>query len=354
MSNSIGKNLKLTIFGESHGNGVGAILDGFPAGYKFDESKINSDMEKRRSKKNTGATDRSEADKVEIVSGIFNSYTTGAPITFYIKNKDIMDEDYNNEIIRPSHADYTAHIKYKGYNDYRGGGMFSGRLTAAITAAGSLVKNYLLDEYKIWINSYVKQVGNVIDQSKFEGKTIYYKDIIPVIDENAGSEMIEIILKAKEKGDSIGGKIKTVVSGLRVGVGEPFFESLESEISRMIFSIPSVKAIEFGLGVEFADHYGSKVNDEFTIINDRICTKTNYNGGILGGISSGMPVEFTTTIKPTATIFKEQNTVNIKENINVKYKNVGRHDSSIILRAPIVIENATAIVILDMIMQNRR
>lgn len=354
MGNTIGKILKLTIFGESHGMGIGCVLDGFPAGYKIELTEIQKDMNLRRPGFNKIATERKESDKLEIISGVFNGYSTGAPITFYIKNEGMNSNEYQKEIFRPSHADYTSYMKYDGFNDYRGGGVFSGRLTAAITAAGALVKRYIKDEYKIWINSYVNQVGEVVDKTEFKGKVIRYEDSLCVLSDEIGKEMMNAIIDAKKRNDSIGGKITTVVSGLKVGLGEPFFESLESELAKMMFSIPSIKAMEFGLGIDFASAYGSEVNDAFTIVDNRICTITNFNGGILGGISSGMPVEFTLTVKPTASINKEQTAINIEEFQEVKFINKGRHDPSIVTRIPIIVENATAIVLLDMILRERK
>ncbi|MBN2259637.1 MAG: chorismate synthase [Clostridiales bacterium] len=350
----IGTNLKLTLFGESHGKGVGCTLDGFPPGYEFDEDLIQLDLDRRKPGSSSLSTLRKEDDVVKMISGVFNGKTTGAPITFYFMNEDTKSEDYEPFIMRASHADYTAYMKYEGFNDYRGGGMFSGRLTAPITAAGSLVKHYLRDRYGIWINSFIQQVGDVVETSEFKGKVIWYDELIPVLNEKTGEEIFASIEKARELNDSIGGKVKTVISGLKAGIGEPFFQSLESEISRMIFSIPSVKAIEFGLGTAFASKYGSEVQDQFSIIDNVICTETNYNGGILGGIASGMPLEFTVTIKPTASISITQTTINIDTRSEVDYINRGRHDPSIVSRVPIVIENAVAIVILDMIMQCRR
>lgn len=354
MSNTIGKNLRLTLFGESHGEGIGCVLDGFPPGYAIDIDDIQSDLNLRRPGFSSMTSPRKESDQVKIISGIFNGVTTGAPISFYIENKDMNSKEYQKEIMRPSHADYTAHIKYDGYNDHRGGGMFSGRLTAPITAAGALVKRYLKQRHGIWINSYIFQVGQVKDQSEFKGKVIRYADSLCVLSEEIGERMLAEITIAKEKNDSVGGKIKTIVSGLNVGLGEPFFESLESEISKFMFSIPSVKAIEFGLGTGFASAYGSEVNDAFTIVDNIICTSTNYNGGILGGMSSGMPLDFTLTLKPTASIKIEQDSVDIEQHKNIKFTNIGRHDPSIVSRTPIVVENAVAIVLLDMILQGRK
>jgi chorismate synthase len=354
MSNSIGKNLKLTLFGESHGHGIGCVLDGFPAGYPVDMDMIQEELRLRRPGRSDAATPRKERDLVQIISGVFEGRSTGAPITFLIVNEDTRSGDYKRDVFRPSHADYTAFIKYDGYNDHRGGGMFSGRLTAPIVASGALVKHYLRDKNQIWINSYVSQVGDVIESEPFRGKVVRYEDSLCVLNEETGRQMMEQILKAKEADDSVGGKIKTIVSGLKVGLGEPFFESLESEIGRMMFSIPSVKAVEFGLGTGFAASKGSQVNDAFTVIDDRICTKTNYNGGILGGMSTGMPLEFTLTVKPTASIKMEQDAVDIKERKSVKFANPGRHDPSIVTRIPIVIENATALMLLDLILQENK
>jgi chorismate synthase len=228
--------------------------------------------------------------------------------------------------------------------------MFSGRLTAPITAAGALAKRFLKQNHGVWINAYISQLGLVTESESFKGKVVRYKDTLCVLSSQTGEAMYSEIERTGSANDSVGGKIATVVSGLEPGLGEPFFESMESEISRMMFSVPAIKAIEFGLGTIFAESRGSMVNDAFTVIEDRICTQTNFNGGILGGMTSGMPVEFAVTVKPTASISMEQDAIDIEKNERVKYVNIGRHDPSVVARLPIVIENATALTILDMIL----
>lgn len=353
MSHSIGEELRVTLFGESHGHGVGCVLDGFPAGVSVDLDGIQKELDLRRPGRNEGSTPRKEKDRVEILSGVFEGHTTGAPITFMILNEGTRSQDYQREIFRPSHADYPAYVKYRGFNDHRGGGMFSGRLTAPLVAAGALVKNHLKESHGIWINSYVKQVGTVVEDAPFKGKVQHVDNMIWTLTEGTGRKMIEQILSAKEQDDSVGGKVATVVSGPKVGLGEPFFESIESEIARMMFAIPSIKAVEFGLGTGFAESRGSEVNDAFTVIDGRICTRTNHNGGVLGGMSNGMPLLFTLTVKPTASIKQVQQAMDIDRMESVPYSNPGRHDPSILTRIPIVIENATALVLMNLIMKEK-
>lgn len=353
MGHSIGTLLKITLYGESHGHGVGCVLEGFPAGVTVDEAAIQADLELRRPGRHKGASPRQESDRVEILSGVYEGRTTGAPIMFMIRNKDTRSGDYRPEIFRPSHADYPAHVKYHGFNDPRGGGMFSGRLTAPLVAAGALVKRYLKESEGIWINSYVRQVGEIEETEDFKGKVCHLEDTLWCLNEETGRRMLQRILEAKEADDSVGGKVSTVVSGLKVGLGEPHFGSVESEISRMMFSVPSVKAVEFGLGTGFASARGSEANDPFIVVDGRICTQTNHNGGVLGGMSTGMPLVFTVTVKPTPSIRKPQEAMDIEKMESVSYSNPGRHDPSILTRVPIVIENVTALVLMDLIMKER-
>ncbi len=326
-----GSKLKISIFGESHGEAIGVTIDGFPAGFKIDQAFIDNQMDKRRPNKGELTSSRNEEDKINIISGIFEGKTTGAPICCIIKNNDKRSSDYEKikETPRPGHSDYTANIKYKGFNDYRGAGHFSGRLTAGIVFAGALCMSMLQKNYNITINSKIKSIHGIEDEEAMKNE----------------------VLLAKNNLDSVGGIIESAINNVPAGIGEPFFDSIESRLSHMIFSIPSVKGIEFGEGFNFASLYGSEANDEYYVDNNKdIKAYTNNNGGIIGGLTNGMPIVFRTCIKPTPSIAKEQRTVNLKNMINEKIRIEGRHDPCIVYRALPVIDSATAIVILDFIL----
>ncbi len=326
-----GSKLKISIFGESHGEAIGVTIDGFPAGYEVDLDFIEEQMNRRRSNKSELSTARNEEDKLNIISGIFKGKTTGAPICCIIYNKDKKSSDYDKikNTPRPSHSDYTASVKYKGFNDYRGAGHFSGRLTAGIVFAGALCMSMLQKSYDVSIASHIKNIHGV------EGDEAMKKEI----------------LSAKNNLDSVGGIIESIVNNMPVGIGEPWFDSVESRLSHMIFSIPSVKGIEFGAGFNFASLYGSEANDQYCVDNDgKITTYTNNNGGIVGGLTNGMPIVFRTCIKPTPSIAKEQKTINLKNMENENISIEGRHDPCIVHRALPVIDCATAIVLLDFIL----
>lgn len=326
-----GSKLKVSIFGESHGEAIGVTIDGFPAGFEVDMAFLENQMNRRRPNKGELTSSRNEEDKLNIISGIFEGKTTGSPICCIIKNNDKKSSDYEKikDTPRPGHSDYTANIKYKGFNDYRGAGHFSGRLTAGIVFAGALCLSMLQKNYNVTINSKIKSIHGIEDEEAMKNE----------------------VLLAKNNLDSVGGIIESVVNNVPVGIGEPFFDSIESRLSYMIFSIPSVKGIEFGEGFNFASLYGSEANDEYYIDeNKEIKTYTNNNGGIIGGLTNGMPIVFRTCIKPTPSIAKEQRTVNLKNMINEKIRIEGRHDPCIAYRALPVIDSATAIVILDFIL----
>lgn len=356
MSSIWGNKLKISVFGESHGEGIGVTIDGFPSGFEVDLDFINNQMNRRRPGKNKLSTTRNEADKLNIISGIFNGKTTGAPICCIIYNEDKKSKDYEKIINcpRPGHSDYTASVKYNGFNDYRGGGHFSGRLTALLVFAGALCMSLLQKKYNIYIASHIQNIHGVEDESlKLSDMNIEYLEKLssmdfPVLSIEQGESMKKEILGAKDRLDSVGGIIETCVINMPVGIGEPMFDSVESRLSHMIFSIPAVKGIEFGDGFELAKLYGSEANDEFYIdSNECIKTYTNNNGGILGGLTNGMPITFKTCIKPTPSIAIKQNTVNIVNKQNTEISIEGRHDPCIVQRAMPVIECATAIVLLD-------
>ena len=354
MSGTWGKNIKYTIFGESHGEGIGIVIDNLPPGLELNISKIKSELKRRQPGINDLTTTRKEAEEFEILSGIFNNRTTGAPLCSFIKNtgQHSIDYEMTKDLIRPSHADYTAHVKFKGFNDYRGGGHFSGRLTAAIVFAGAIAKQ-ILSEHNISIISHVYKIGDICDTS-FCNQNLSIEDYphlasmgFPTIDHSIGIAMQQRVSEIKALGDSIGGIVETAVLNLPAGLGSPFFDSLESTISHLIFSIPGVKGIEFGDGFDLAEMKGSEANDPFYLEDSRVKTSTNHNGGILGGISTGMPIIFKTAFKPTPSIALEQNTVNIKH-MQVATLNInGRHDPCIVPRALPVVEAAAAMAILD-------
>lgn len=356
MSSIWGNKLKISVFGESHGQGIGVTIDGFPSGFEIDLSFIKNQMNRRRPGKNKLSTARNEADSLNIISGIFEGKTTGTPICCIIYNEDKKSSDYDKikDSPRPGHSDYTASVKYKGFNDYRGGGHFSGRLTAAIVFAGALCMSMLQKNYGVFIASHIKNIHGIED----EKLNLEYidKDCLeklsnmdfPVISSECGESMKKEILSAKDNSDSVGGIVESFVINMPAGIGEPLFDSVESRLSHMMFSIPAVKGIEFGKGFEFADLYGSEANDEY-YVNDEghIKTYKNNNGGILGGLTSGMPIVFKTCIKPTPSISREQKTVSLENKENNKIIAEGRHDPCIVQRAVPVIECAAAIVLLD-------
>jgi len=351
-----GNKLKISIFGESHGKAIGVVLDGIPEGINIDFDIIDKEMERRASGRDEISSLRKESDKYKILSGIFNGKTTGTPLCVVIENNDQKSKDYEEirNIMRPGHADYTGYIKYKGFNDYRGGGHFSGRLTAPIVFAGTIARQ-ILESRGIIVGSHIWSIGNIHDDSYNSNsiknellKKIRQKQFA-VINDEMGFKMKESILEAKEQKDSLGGIIETAVLNIPAGLGSPFFDSVESRLSSILFSIPGVKGVEFGSGFNIALMKGSEANDEYYLHDGNIRTHTNNNGGILGGITNGMPIIFRVAFKPTPSIGKLQKTVDIEKMTNVELEIRGRHDPCIVPRAVSVIEAATSIAILDMI-----
>ena len=350
MKNTFGNNITLTIFGESHGVSVGCVLDGMPAGIPVDYDYINKLLSLRRP---SGAisTARSEEDAFEIHSGVFNGYTTGTPICIIIPNKDTRSSDYKSisDLARPSHADYTAHIKYRGYEDPRGGGHFSGRITAALVAAGGIIIP-ALNRKGIKIGTHIASCAGVNDREFNDVE----KDIealfdlsFAVLDNEKAKAMQENILKAKESLDSVGGILETAITGVEAGVGEPWFDTLEGILSLALFSIPAIKGVEFGAGFKFAEMRGSEANDQFRCVSGKVITATNNSGGINGGISNGMPIVLRCAVRPTPTIPREQNTINYVNLENANITATGRHDPCIVHRARIVVDCVCALVIAD-------
>lgn len=349
--NSIGQRLVLTSFGESHGKTIGAVLDGCPAGLEIDEKDIQTMLDQRRPGQNLISTQRKEGDVVEIVSGVFRGYTTGAPITMLIWNSDQKSRDYEDlkTKLRPGHSDYPAMVKYNHFNDYRGGGRFSGRLTATHVMGGAIARKLLRIALKVETNSFTSQIGRVKMKEEYNKKMIklIYKNEVRCPEERTAKRMRENILDARKNGDSLGGIIESITTNVPVGLGEPIFGSLESDLSRAIFSIPSVKGVEFGSGFKGAELYGSENNDLYTIKRGKIVTETNRAGGILGGISNGMPITMRVAFKPASSIAQKQKTVDIKTKRKTTLKVRGRHDPCVVPRAPPVIDSLVALTIAD-------
>lgn len=351
MSNTIGKLVTLTLFGESHGEMIGAVLDGLKPGLKIDYKLIDEMLRKRRPTGNT-ETKRVERDQYRIVSGVFNDYTTGAPICIIIPNENVKSSDYEKTrmLARPSHADYVAHIKYQGYEDYRGGGHFSGRITAPIVVAGAIVLSYL-NKMGINIRTHILECGNISDVDFNDNlsniEVLDHKDFPVILD--IEDKILNKIEEVKKNNDSIGGTIQTAITGLPVGLGEPWFDSMEGVLAKAVFAIGGIKGIEFGSGFNFKNLTGSTANDAFQNESGRIITMTNHNGGINGGITNGMPIIFNCAVKPTPSISKTQATINMETNENSEISIVGRHDPAIIRRICPVVTSLVAIIIADML-----
>ncbi len=327
MSSTFGKNIQISIFGQSHSEAIGVTIDGLPAGIKIDPEQLLQFLERRAPGKNKYATQRKEADRPEFLSGLVDNTTCGAPLTAVIRNKDQRSKDYDHlkDCPRPGHADYTAHIKYKGFEDLRGGGHFSGRLTAPLCIAGGICKQ-ILEQKGILIQSRIVSIGGNEEDPYAE------------------------IEKAMETLDSVGGIIECTATGIPVGIGEPMFDGIENKISQAVFAIPAIKGIEFGRGFEMARLHGSENNDCFTYVEDQVKTTTNNHGGILGGISSGMPIFFRVAVKPTPSISKMQQSISYKRKEEQTLTVKGRHDPCIVPRALPCVESAAAIAIYDLLL----
>lgn len=361
MSSVWANNLKISIFGESHGPYIGAVLDNLPAGEKIDIEEINFQMQKRAPGKNSFSSKRLEPDCPEIVSGIFNGCTTGAPICAIIKNQNANSSDYEKfrSIPRPGTADYTAFKKYNSYNDFRGGGHLSGRLTAPLVFCGSVCQQ-ILKRRGIIVAAHIFSVGNVFDNpfshniSEDVLKNLHNQTEIPVLNPNAKDKIKSEIDFYKNKGDTIGGTIECAICGIEAGIGDPIFCGVENVISSLIFAIPAVKGIEFGSGFKVSSKRGSENNDQFIVKDGQIQTETNNHGGILGGISSGMPIIFRVAIKPTPSHAFEQSSVDLNEETTAKIKITGRHDPCIVPRAVPAVEAVASIAILDLLLGSKK
>ena len=350
MKNTIGNSVAVTLFGESHGEMIGAVIDGLAPGIAVDEAYIAHMLDLRRPSGRI-STPRQEKDAYRIVSGVCSGKTTGTPITILIPNENVKSGDYAQmrTTARPSHADYTAQCKYHGYQDSRGGGHFSGRITAALVAAGAICK-CALEQKGILIGTHVRRCAGIPDRA-FDDLASDIQNLnektFAVLDASCEEKMKAAILAAAEDGDSVGGVLETAIIGMPEGVGEPWFDSIESQLAHMMFSIPAVKGVEFGAGFAMADLRGSAANDPMRMESGKAITTSNNNGGINGGITNGMPIVFRTAIKPTPTIFKPQNTVDFKNMTETVLEPKGRHDPAIVHRARVVQDAATAIVLSD-------
>lgn len=352
MSATWGNKLKITVFGESHSAGIGVVLDGLPAGVKLDLDAVKAEMARRAPNGGEFSTPRKEGDEFEILCGVMDGVTEGTPVCAVIRNTNTKSSDYAQlkDVMRPSHADYGYRVKYASNNDYRGGGASSGRLTAPIVFAGAVAKQ-LLAAKGIRVLSHILSVADVEDK-KFsitvgdEEINALKGAVLPLLDKSKEEDIKKEIASARADGDSVGGRIECAVVGVKAGLGDPMFDSIESVLSSLLFSVPAVKGVEFGNGFSMTKYRGSEVNDSWYFDEKgEVRTRTNNNGGILGGISTGMPIVFNVAVKPTASVFKEQDTVNMATRENVKLSLKGRHDPCIVVRAIPVIEAAAALAV---------
>ncbi len=355
MSANWGNNIELSLFGESHGEAIGIVIGHLPAGVRLDMEQIHWHMKRRAPGQNKMSTPRQEKDEVHIVSGIQDGITTGAPICAMIYNSNSHSKDYSELKVnmRPGHSDYPAYVKYHGYNDVRGGGHFSGRLTAPLVFAGSIARQILLQK-GIRIGAHIKSIHDIqdtsfpvdIDESLLNQLS---SKMYPTLDEQAFIKMQDEIEKARMAQDSVGGMIECAIINMPAGIGNPFFDSVEAHLSPLLFSIPAVKSVSFGSGEKITQMYGHEANDAYYYQGEHVKTKTNHNGGITGGITNGMPIVFQVGIKPTPSISKLQDTINVQTKTNTQIQVKGRHDPCIVPRAVVVVESMAALAILDML-----
>ena len=354
MSSSFGDHLRVTLFGQSHGPAVGITIDGFPAGMTIDQEALCREMARRAPGQSALTTARREADEPEILSGVLNGRTTGQPLTAVIRNTDTRSADYGDtvDLVRPGHADYTGHVRYFGFEDWRGGGHFSARLTATVVFAGALCSQWL-GAQGVRIAAHIRQLGSLRDR-RFQDADAA-KDwsalramSLPVLTPGLDREMAELIEKAKEQEDSVGGVIECMVTGLPAGLGAPFFDSAESVLSHLLFSVPAVKAVEFGEGFGFAELRGSEANDALRVQDNTISFETNHAGGVNGGITNGAPLLFSCAVRATPSIAQAQRTVSLQRMENAEIRIHGRHDPCVLPRAVPVIEHITAIGLMEL------
>jgi len=354
MKNTFGQSVSVTIYGESHGQAVGVVIDGLAPGIPVDEDFIQSQLTLRRPVGSI-STARQEPDPFQILSGVYEHKTTGTPVHIMIPNTQTRSKDYSatRSLARPSHADYTAYCKYHGFEDFRGGGHFSGRITAGLVAGGAIALSALKTK-NILIGTHVKSCGNIQDrefQNPEADIAVLNQKTFAVLDDNKAEEMQNLIKQTAEQKDSIGGILETAVLNLPAGVGEPWFDTMEGLLAHALFSIPAVKGVQFGNAFELVNSYGSQYNDAFRIENNKIITETNHNAGINGGITNGMPILFQCAVKPTPSIYQAQNTVDFFKNENAVLEIKGRHDPAIIHRARVVVDSITALVLCDILAQ---
>lgn len=351
MSNSLGRWFRLTSFGESHGRCVGVVVDGCPAGLTLKSDCIQRELDRRRPGQSLVTTSRVERDEVELLSGVFNGVTTGAPICMLVWNKNIDSSYYEviRRIPRPGHADLTARIRYGGFNDYRGGGRFSGRITAGLVMAGAVAKKLLMDVLNVEVLAHTVEIGGIkaSEKSVDEIRTNTEHNPVRCADPEAAEKMISAINKVTADGDSLGGIVECLVLNLPPGIGEPVFDTLEGDLSKALYAIPAVKAVEFGIGRSFSSLRGSESNDAYKVEDGKLTAETNRAGGILGGLSNGMPITCMTTFKPTPSIRRRQRTVDLSTMEETTLKIRGRHDPCIVPRAVPVVESMLAVVIVD-------
>lgn len=352
MKNTFGQSLSVTLFGESHGAAVGVVLDGIAPGIPVIAEEIERQLFRRRPSSSID-TPRREQDPYQILSGVFEGHTTGTPLCICIPNENTRSQDYHYGLARPAHADYTAHCKYHGFEDYRGGGHFSGRITAALSAAGGILIP-ALRSIGITIGTHILACGGAKDRA-FENVQADIELLqgrsFPVLDEASEEKITQEIQNARMDCDSVGGIIQTAVCGVEPGLGEPWFDSVESQLSHALFSLGGIKGIEFGMGFDVANHKGSVCNDVFRTDGGRVYTETNHNGGINGGITNGMPIVFQCAVKPTPSIAKAQKTVDFIKSQNADIQIHGRHDPAILRRICPVADSITAIVLCDLLAQ---
>lgn len=355
MSSTLGDKIKISVFGESHGNGIGVVVDGLPAGVKIDLDKVLTQMARRAPGKDKTATPRKESDLPRILSGMLDDTLTGAPLCAVIENTNTRSGDYGNLLScpRPGHSDYTAFVKYNGANDIRGGGHFSGRLTAPIVFAGAVCRQ-ILEQKGIKIAAHISSIGKVCDRNfdpvNIDNNLIDRLNLssFALIDQSAEDKMREVVESARMSLDSVGGTIECVVTGIDAGFGDPMFDGVEGVIAKAVFGVPAIKGIEFGKGFELSQMRGSESNDPFEYKDGKVVTLTNNCGGILGGITNGMPIIFKAAVKPTPSISQKQQTVDLQTKQNAELEIKGRHDPCIVPRAVPVIEAVTAIAIINL------
>jgi len=354
-SNSLGKAFTVTCFGESHGPGVGATIDGCPAGLPLSILDVQQALDLRIPHEIDVVSTRREPDVVEIFSGIFQNYTTGAPITFNIRNRDAKSSDYDQlkDVVRPGHADYPAKVKYGGFSDYRGGGRLSGRMTAVFVAAGAIARK-LLSQSGVEILAYTREIGGVRlenSPSSDDARKVTYQNSMRCPDAVVAGKMRDVVLSAKADGDSVGGVVECTTLNLPVGVGEPLFDALDSELAKILFGIPAVKGVEFGAGFQSSRLKGSENNDQYEVKDGKVMTLTNNSGGVLGGMSTGMPLLLRVAFKPASSIAKAQKTVDVSRMEEASLSVKGRHDPCVVPKAVPVVQAMVAIGLVDLMIR---